>query len=297
VVTGEGEIVRCSERQHRRLFEAALAGQGQCAIIVRATIKLVPASTNIRVFNMIYPDLASMTAETTRLMDEERFDFFEGWALPNGNGQYIYLMQAGSSYTPPSAPDDAALLDGLHDVRAALQIEDTTFWEWASRVPLELPKQPHPWIDLILPYPEIDQFVTRVEQTLKQLASDDSFSILLIPTRTNRFSRPLFRAPKSPHAFGFGILRYSPYDAALLDTIVAYNHTLFDQSLALGGTHYPISAVRLTREDWKRHYGPQWKRLSAAKRRYDPANTFASGPDIFTRGGDSRSSEPWLKRL
>ena len=115
---------------------------------------------------------------------------------------------------------------------------------------------------------------------------------MLIPTRTNRFSRPLFRAPKSRHAFGFGILRYSPYDAALLDSIVVYNHTLFDQSLALGGTHYPISAVRLTREDWKRHYGPQWKRLSAAKRRYDPANIFASGPDIFTRGGDERSSEP-----
>ena len=127
VVTGEGEIVTCSERQQRRLFEAALAGQGQCAIIVRATIKLAPASTHIRVFNLIYPDLAAMTAETSRLMDEERFDFFEGWALPNGNGQYVYLMQAGSYYTPPQAPDDAALLGGLHDVRAALQIEDTTF--------------------------------------------------------------------------------------------------------------------------------------------------------------------------
>ena len=29
----------------------------------------------------------------------------------------------------------------------------------------------------------------------------------------------------------------------------------------------------------------------------DPANIFASCPDIFTRGGDARSSEPRLKRL
>jgi cytokinin dehydrogenase len=41
VVTGEGEVVVCSETQHHELFEAALAGQGQVAVIVRAKIKLV----------------------------------------------------------------------------------------------------------------------------------------------------------------------------------------------------------------------------------------------------------------
>ncbi len=282
VVTGEGQIVRCSQHKQRGLFEAALAGQGQCAVIVRATIKLVPAHTNIRVFNLIYADLETMTDETTRLMDEERFDFFEGWALPQGDGQFVYMMQAGSSYTLSDAPDNAALLKGLHDIRAALHIEDTSFWAWASRVPLELPRQPHPWIDLILPYPAINQFVQHVERTLTPLASDDTFSILLIPMRTDRFSRPLFRAPDAPHAFGFGILRSSPYDADVLEQIVAFNATLFDHALSLHGTHYPISAVRLDHRDWQRHYGAQWDRLVTAKRRYDPDNVLASGPDIFS---------------
>lgn len=284
VVTGEGRIVRCSPRQERGLFEAVLAGQGQCAVIVRATLRLVPAHTHIRVLNLIYADLATMTAETTRLMDEERFDFFEGWALPQGDGRFVYLMQAGSSYTPPAAPDDATLLAGLHDVRAALQIEDTSFWAWASRVPLELRRQPHPWIDLMLPYPAINAFVQHVERTLTPLAADDTFAILLIPMRTAPFSRPLFRAPATPHAFGFGILRSSPYDADVLEQIVTYNTSLFEQALALHGTHYPISAVRLDHGDWERHYGAQWERLVAAKRRYDPDNVLASGPDIFGPG-------------
>src|SRR4030095_247652 len=32
VVTGEGQVLTCSETRHRDLFEVALAGQGQCAI-------------------------------------------------------------------------------------------------------------------------------------------------------------------------------------------------------------------------------------------------------------------------
>jgi FAD/FMN-containing dehydrogenase len=40
VVTGEGDVVVCSTHEHRDLFEAALAGQGQCAIITRATLRL-----------------------------------------------------------------------------------------------------------------------------------------------------------------------------------------------------------------------------------------------------------------
>jgi cytokinin dehydrogenase len=49
----------------------------------------------------------------------------------------------------------------------------------------------------------------------------------------------------------------------------------------MGGTHYPISAVRLERDDWVRHYGSSFDQLVAAKRRCDPGNVFASGPDFM----------------
>jgi cytokinin dehydrogenase len=283
VVTGDGEFVVCSETRDPELFEAALAGQGQVALIVRAKVKLVRAPARIRVFNLIYADLPTMTAEVTRLIEEQRFDFLEGFSLPQANGLWIHLLQAGSYYTPPAEPDDAALLAGLHDVRIALQIEDTDFWTFANRVQIDdSAGQPHPWIDLILPYPAVDGFVDAVERTLKPVAEGDLFSVLLIPMKPSLFSRPLFRAPRSEHAFGFGILRYlPPGNSDAVAQALAYNRRLFDECLGMGGTHYPISAVQLERNDWKRHYGPEFDRLVRAKACHDPGNVLASGPDIF----------------
>ena len=173
-------------------------------------------------------------------------------------------------------------------------IRDRSFWEWSTRVPLNLPKQPHPWIDLFVPGSAITEFVGHVQATIKPLAPGDSFSILLIPAKPARFTRPLFRAPRGERAFGFGILRFSPYDPNVLGQILDYNRRLYDKNRDLGGTHYPISAVQLAAKDWRRHYGPYWGQLLAAKRRYDPDNVLASGPDVLGQaagGGHSASDE------
>ena len=91
----------------------------------------------------------------------------------------------------------------------------------------------------------------------------------------------MFRTPSEEHAFWFGILRFSPYDSNVIGQILDFNRVLFDKNRDLGGTHYPISAVRLAAKDWRRHYGPYWDELLAAKRRYDPDNVLASGPDVL----------------
>ena len=49
----------------------------------------------------------------------------------------------------------------------------------------------------------------------------------------------------------------------------------------LGGRHYPISAVRLSCDDWKRHFGPHSERLVQARRRFDPDDVLTPGPGIF----------------
>jgi cytokinin dehydrogenase len=281
VVTGEGERLTCSPTQRRALFDAVLAGQGQVAAIVRATLRLVPAPARIRVFNLVYLQLSTLTADMQRLMDEQRFEFMEAFGFLNADGSWTYLLQAGSYYTPPAEPDADALLAGLQDHRAAMSIDDQGLSEFANRVPVDMPVQPHPWIDLILPAATVDVFVGTVEQTLRPLVAGDSFTILLIPMQTRLFTRPLFRAPKTKFAFGFGILRYLPADPGAVEQALSYNRSLFDRCRDLGGTHYPISAVRLERDDWVRHYGPALGPLVAAKARFDPDRVFASGPDFL----------------
>jgi cytokinin dehydrogenase len=213
-------------------------------------------------------------------MDEERFDFLEAFAVPQSDGSWVHVLQAGRYGASPLPQGDAALLAGLHDLRHFIEVEDLSFSVFANRVP-ELPVQPHPWIDLILPYPSIDAFVTDVEQTLRPLVAGDRGSILLIPMRPQRFSKPLFRAPQAKFAFGFGILRSMPAIPTAVAQAVDFNRTLFDRCRDLGGTHYPISAVKLGRDDWALHYGSEFPRLVAAKARHDRRNVLAGGPDIF----------------
>jgi FAD/FMN-containing dehydrogenase len=281
VVTGTGELVSCSARHNRDLFEAALAGQGQVAVITQAVLRLVPAPTNVRLYDLFYADLPTLIDDLNRVMDDERFDQIEGWVLPQPDGTWGYLLEAIAYHPPTSTPNDASLLAGLRHLPDTTQTVDLSFWQWSTRVPLNLPKQPHPWIDLIVPGSATTAFVSDVQATLRPLAAGDSFSILLIPMKPARFTRPLFRAPNETRAFGFDILRFSPDNPEVIAQILEYNRGLYDKNRDLGGTHYPISAVRLTPEDWERHYGPEFGRLTAAKHRYDPDNVLAGGPDMF----------------
>jgi FAD/FMN-containing dehydrogenase len=289
-VTGAGEVVTCSATQNRDLFVATLAGQGQCAVITRAVLRLVAAPTSVRVFNLVYPDFPTMRRDMDRLMDDERFHHLEGWLFRAPDGRWTPLLEAAAYLTPPTGPDDAALLVGLGHIPASVQAEDLGYEAWANRV-AEPAKEAHPWLDLFVPGHAMDGFVAGVLPAMTPLAPEDRFSILLIPFKRSRLGRPLFRVPDTPHTFGFGILRFAPPEPALIARMLAFNRRLFEQNRALGGTHYPIDALELTRHDWQRHYGPQWGALVRAKRRYDPDNVLASGPDIFGRPGHEQDDD------
>jgi cytokinin dehydrogenase len=219
--------------------------------------------------------------EMQRLMQNERFDFMEAFGFRQPSGTWVYLLQAGHYYTPPAVPDDAALLSGLQDLRSSMSVEDTGFSEFANRVPVAFQPVPRPGVDFILSYAAADTYVRQLEQTLKPLTVGDSFSVLLIPMMPGRSTRPLMRLPQSEFALGVGILRRLPNERAAVAQALDYNRWLFEQAADLGGTHYPVGAVRLDREDWKRLYGPAFGRLREAKHRFDPGNVLAGGPDIF----------------
>jgi hypothetical protein len=145
------------------------------------------------------------------------------------------------------------------------------------------PAKPHPWIDLMLPMSQASTFITEVQSTITPIAEGDTFTLLFIPLRPGAFTKPLFRAPAEELAIGFDTLRASPVglSAADVETLLTYNRRLYDRAVELGGTQYPISAVRLDPADWARHYGSQFRRLVHAKARFDSGNVLASGPDVL----------------
>ena len=280
VVTGDGDVVECSAHRNRDLFTMLLAGQGQVGIIVEATMRLLPAPTTVKVYDLLYPGLDSLLADLGTLILDGRFDQMEAFGFPIGDGVYGFLLEAVAYHRPDAPPDDTALLDGLAAIVEQSSItDDIPFGDWANRVG-EQPPQPHPWIDLLLPMSGSEAFLTDVQAELKPVAEGDVFSLLMIPLRSSTFTRPLFRTPREDLVVGFDTLRSMP-PGTDLTSVLALNRRLYNRCRDLGGTAYPISAVDLDVHDWQRHYGEQWSRLRTAKRRFDRSNVLASGPDVL----------------
>lgn len=291
VVTGEGELVTCTPTRHAALFTAVLAGAGQCAIIVRAKVALAPAATHALVVNLFYEDLDAYLADQLRLLDDGRFDYQEGQIVrrPDDSG-WRYMLEAASYYTPPQAPDQAALLAGLSDDRSAAVIMNPTYSEWVHRVDpaVEALKaaglwaQPHPWVSLFVPASRAAQLVGSV---VAQLAPSDLGAGLatLFPVRTAKLRRPLLVVPRSePAAFHLSLLRF-PFPGSSSTGLLTQNRAFHDQAVTLGGKRYIIGAVPdMTSRDWRRHYGALWPVFRAAKERYDPDGILTPGQHIFS---------------
>ena len=180
-----------------------------------------------------------------------------GVGLPDRGGHVGLPARGHRLPRPRRPPDDAALLDGLHHVDVAQG--DLGFLDWSSRVP-EQQVQQHPWIDLVLPMSGAATFLQEVQGEIEPLGPDDRYSLLLIPLRRSTFGRPLFRTQDEELGLGFDTLRAFP-PGLDVEAALRFNRRLYDRCKQLGGSQYPISAVRLAVEDWVVHYGEQWDRL------------------------------------
>jgi cytokinin dehydrogenase len=288
VVTGEGKLERCSPTRNRDLFEVVLAGLGQCGLIVRATVRLIPAQTNARVFLLFYSDLATFTDDQQALIVDERFNYVEGQIVSSPGGGWQYMLEAASFWTPPAAPDNAALLSGLSDIRDLAQIEDRSYFDFANRLApvvaflksIGVWYFPHPWFDVFVPGSKVNGYVGDIVASLT-LADTGQGPVLLYPVKRERFTMPLFRVPDEPVTFLFDILRTAPPDPNVVAAMVASNRELFERDRDLGGNRYAIGAIPFSPDDWRQHFGSAWETLVQAKHRYDPDNILTPGQNIF----------------
>jgi FAD/FMN-containing dehydrogenase len=64
--------------------------------------------------------------------------------------------------------------------------------------------------------------------------------------------------------------------------MMASNRELLAKMTSAGGKRYsPYSGV-MSSEEWAAHFGPElWRRLSEAKKKFDPNNVLTPGAGIF----------------
>lgn len=290
VVTGTGEVLTCSRDSNRQLFDAMLGGLGQCGVITRATLRLLPAPARARRWKLYYDSLPAYLADQREVVRDGRFGYLEGQAVP-GDGRWRYMLEAVAYYTPPTAPEEDALLGSLTFGEA--EREDTTYFDFLNR--LEVGEaglraegswfHPHPWIDIFLADDTVEQMVAETLAATGEAELGATGLILLYPVRNDRLKTPLFRVPSGELTWLFSLLRTgSPVDPLHNARLLELNVDLYRKVQASGGKVYPSAAIPRSTEDWREHFGPAWPVLIEAKSLYAPTNLLNPGQRLKLPG-------------
>jgi FAD/FMN-containing dehydrogenase len=290
VVTGDGRAVTCSPDSEPELFDAVRGGLAQCALIMRATLRLMPAPQRVRRFQLFYPDLPSLTADQQRALSEDRFDQLQGAILPDPAGGWKYLLEGAVLYSGDKAPDDKTVLGSLSDDRSIAVVTDSDYRQDAlafARLEATLRSRglwssPQPWLFTFLPAPSAERVAGEILGGLSGRELGPFGRIAFYPIRTDAVRTPLVRLPDADIAFPLNVVRIgASTDAQTTDRMTAQNRMIYDRIRSAGGVQYPVSALPMSSEDWQDHFGARWPQLRAAKRRYDPANLLTPGYNLF----------------
>ncbi len=286
IVTGQGQLITCSPTHHSELFYGVLGGMGQFGIIVRARVRLVAIPGMVRRYTALYTALTDMMADQEMLIDDGRFEYVEGFALPADGGGWIYQIETVKYYAADEPPDDAALIGDLAYDPGTLTAEDLSHFDFANRLAplIEFLKAigvwqlPHPWIDMFVPGSQAASFV---QNTLDQTTLDDMGGgpILIYPFKRAAVTAPFVALPDEPTVYLFSLLRTAP--PPLVFDMLAKNRAIYETLRDLGGKRYAASGVPFSPADWRDHFGAAWPTFAHLKQRFDPRRILTPGPAIF----------------
>ena len=293
VVTGEGEIVRCSAHQNQDLFDAVRAGMGQFGVITGASLKIRSHLPRFRSYYLLYDDMPVLLDDLKTVMTDERFDFLESWCVPCPQGfkqvgntrqafaEWFFPLHAtieidGTSTAPSDEKlaglryykhvhtEEGNIVDFYGRLDALFEIwKRVGFWEYA-----------HPWMECVLPWQTTPLYIGQVLKNMPPQAIAGGH-ILLWPARGNSSSVPLFMRPKSDYLMGFGILPAVPQ--RFVDEVLPRLNTASQASSMMGGKRYLSGWIAFDAAQWKAHYGDQWDFVVNSKKKFDPHGVINPG--------------------
>src|SRR5215216_1903401 len=269
VVTGDGQIVTCSDQSNSDLFNIMLAGLGQCGTITKVVTRLMEAPMNVLFIRMDYDDFQTASADLALLAKDGRFQHLDGRGAGRPTGGVGYYVEGGAFYEAPDTPDEAKLTAGLKFVKKTATV--MTYEQYFRREEVcgacTTPQQ-KPFVYLCIPSSGYVQYTSGILDSPTE-------SAFLVPRmsawRRDVIKRPLTPMPNEDIIYRFQLSRTVP---AGTDTqaMIALNRTLYERARDIGGYRMTSSAVPMTQADWVRHYGPVWPMIETAKKNYDPKN-------------------------
>jgi cytokinin dehydrogenase len=288
VVTGEGELVRCSSDRDAELFDACRGGLGQFGIIVAARVRLVPAPPRVRSFVVKYDGLEAFVQDQVRLAGEASFDHLYGNISALEGGAWDYELVATRYLWDdrrPAEPDPPAFAGQVTPRDASYAAFTRRVDDWvAMLIRTGTWELPHPWLDLFLRASDAVSFISSelARSTPEALGGG---GILLYPLRRSRCSAPFLRLPDEEDVLLFDVLRNAtPPTPRHVQALVDENARAYREALTRDAKLYAIGSTPMRRADWETHFGAAWPRFEAAKRRFDPDQILAPGQGLAAQG-------------
>ena len=106
--------------------------------------------------------------------------------------------------------------------------------------------------------------------------------ITLTAFRRQAVTTSLLRLPTDDLYYAFNLVRIPTTDSIIeARRLIAANRATYARVRSAGGTLYPVSALPMSRADWRRHFASTFDRLREAKRRFDPDDVLTPGYAIF----------------
>jgi cytokinin dehydrogenase len=293
VVTGEGEIVRCSPGANQDLFDAVRAGMGQFGVMTEAKLRLRNHAPKFRSYYLLYDDLAVLLKDLEAVMTDERFDFLESWCVPAPMGfkkagterqafaQWFYPLHATVECEEGAAPDAKEKLAGLKFYKH-VHTEDGELVQFFARLDslFALWKRSgawefaHPWMECVLPWQTTGLYIGQVLQNMPPQAIAGGH-ILLWPSRGNVCKVPLFMRPTGDFVMGFGLLPAVP--PKFLEEALPRLNLASQAAVMMGGKRYLSGWIPFDAAGWKAHYGDKWETVCALKKKFDPKGLLNPG--------------------
>ncbi len=303
VVTGAGDIVVCSRERESELFDMVRCSLGQIAFITRVRTRLRRARKMVRQYTLVYDELGRFMDDALKVMNpsDPTFSTLGGICSPaplgfksigeglelgvgvQGFAHWVFPMFVTIEFDPGSEPNDAEVLSRLSPYKVAY-VEDMPLVQHCRRMEPMFQmwkmsgywEKPHPWMELTLPWGVAREYIELVLSNLPPGALGAGGHVLLWPARTASSNVPLFMHPGGDFVLGWGILGSVPQEK--LEEGLAKLDMASELSIAYGGKRYLSGFITFdTPEKWANHFGDQWPRLCAAKKRWDPDGILSPG--------------------
>ncbi|KAF8022244.1 hypothetical protein BT93_G2398 [Corymbia citriodora subsp. variegata] len=322
VITGKGDVVKCSENQNEDLFHSVLGGLGQFGIIAQARISLEPAPDKVKWIRMLYSDFNIFTRDQEYLIaSENTFDYIEGFVIINrtgllnnwrssfspqdplqasqfeSDGQTLFCLEVAKYFnmgqTDTINEEVERLLSPLNYISSTLFLSEVSYIDFLDRVHVSevklrskgLWEVPHPWLNLLIPRSKIHRFAEGVFGNI--LTDTSNGPILIYPVNKSKWdNRTSVVIPEEDIFYLVAFLSSavpSSTGTGGLDHILYQNKRILD---FCESAHLGVKQYlpHYTRqEDWKAHFGPRWEAFVRRKSAYDPLRILAPGQRIFQK--------------